>query len=180
MYTPKGSGISTARELCYIAVATATLAVCSWIAVPLGEIPVTLQTLGVFFVSGLLGARRAFFAVVAYLLLGFCGVPVFAGFTGGVGKLFTPTGGYLIGFPFAASLIGWLCKAFGKGFFKTAAAMLCGMLAYYAVATAWFVALTAQGIIPALALCVLPYLPFDIIKIAVAASLVKKFRKASF
>lgn len=176
MYTPKGNKTSAARELCYIAVATAILAVCSWLAVPLGEIPVTLQTLGVFFISGLLGAKRAFFAVVAYLLLGFCGVPVFAGFTGGIGKLFAPTGGYLIGFLFAAPLIGWLCKAFGKGFFKTAAAMLNGMLTYYAFGVAWFAALTAQGVITSLVICVLPYLPFDIAKIAVAAILKEKMQ----
>lgn len=170
---------SVTRTLCYTAMATAMIVVCSWIAIPIGDIPVTLQTLGVCLVSALLGAKRAFFAVAAYLLLGLAGVPVFAGFTGGAAKLIGPTGGYLVGFLFSALLIGGLCK--GKGFWLTALFMAPGLLVCYAFGTAWFVILMTQGGTPigvwvALGKCVFPYLPFDALKILIAAYLTYRLK----
>lgn len=169
---PKKEGdrsLTSARELCYIAVSVSLLAVCSWVCVPIGNIPVTLQTLALFVLCGALGARRAFLAVFVWLTLGFCGVPVFAGFTGGVGKLFTQTGGFLIGFLVAAPLMGWLYR--GK-LLQRAAALCIGAIVYNALGTVWFCVLYtgfhAGGLLAALTTCVLPYLLFDIAKIGIA------------
>lgn len=175
----------TARSLCYTALATALLCVCAWIALPLGDIPFTLQTLGVFVIGGLLGWKRAGLAVGGYLLLGFIGVPVFAGFTGGVAKLIAPTGGYLLGFLGTGILCGLAGDAFAekKGSRNTLAlgvGMFLGVLLCYAFGTLWFVLVCAQvgkvGVWTALSLCVFPYLPLDIAKIFPAVIITRKVR----
>lgn len=176
-----------ARDLGYIAVSTAFLCVSAWVAIPVGGVPVTLQILVLCLMAGLLGWKRTVLTTLAYLLLGFIGVPVFAGFTGGVGVLLSPTGGYLIGFLPLALLAGlagdkladrrgvqariWLGLFMGLG-----------VLVCYAVGTVWFMLLSAQntetvGFFAALTLCVLPYIPLDCVKIVLAVFLTAKLRK---
>ncbi|RKQ36442.1 biotin transporter BioY [Kocuria tytonis] len=79
-------------------------------AVPVGPlgVPITLQTLAVFLTGMVLGGWRAFLALLLYVVVGLLGVPVFAGFTGGPAVLAGPSAGYLLSFPFAAALVGWL------------------------------------------------------------------------
>ena len=74
------------RDLVYVAVFAALMAICAWISIPT-TVPFTLQTFGVFVSVGLLGGRRGSLAVLVYLLLGAVGAPVYAGFTGGFGPL---------------------------------------------------------------------------------------------
>ena len=93
-------------DLAYAAVCAALMAVCSWISIP-ATVPFTLQTFAVFCTLGLLGGRRGTAAILVYLLLGALGVPVFAGFSGGIGILFGTTGGYLLGF-ILMGLVYWI------------------------------------------------------------------------
>ena len=178
MQNGRGRYVMTAKELCYIALGTTLLTVCSWIALPMGDIPITLQTLALFWIVGALGTRRAVVAVFAYLTLGFCGVPVFASLTGGIGKLFAPTGGFLIGFLVATPLMGGLYR--GR-LWQKAIALGSGMLVYNAFAIVWFCVLYTSvwtgGVWTAIIACVLPYLPFDLIKIAVAIFLIERLKK---
>ena len=97
---------SAAREICYTAMFVAIITVCAWISIPIGEIPITLQTMGVCLAAALLGWKRGAIATAVYILLGLCGVPVFTGFTGGVAKLVLPTGGYIVGGKEYIELIG--------------------------------------------------------------------------
>ena len=174
-----------ARDLGYIAVSTAFLSVSAWVAVPVGGIPITLQILVLCLSAVLLGAKRGTLATLAYLLLGLVGVPVFAGFTGGVGVLLSPTGGYLVGFLPLSLLVGLageklLERKNGKlllGLYMGAGVSLC-----YATGTVWFVVLMAQnstrvGLWSALLTCTLPYLPFDVVKIFIAVLSTQKLRK---
>lgn len=85
------------RDIVFIGIFAALIAICSWISIPT-TVPFTLQTMGVFTAVGLLGGKRGSLAVLVYILLGLVGLPVFAGFSGGVGVLFGTTGGYIIGF----------------------------------------------------------------------------------
>lgn len=180
MKSQKGGGryAMNAKELCYIGTCSALLAVCSWICVPIGSVPVTLQTLALFVLSGVLGARRALFAVLTWLALGLFGVPVFAGFTGGFGKLFSPTGGFLLGFIVAAPITGGLYR--GRLWQRTLACVL-GMAIYNAFAVVWFCALYtgffSGGLWASITVCVLPYLPFDVIKIALALVLAEQLKR---
>ena len=79
-------------DMVYIALFAVLIAVCSWISIPT-TVPFTLQTFGVFVTVGVLGGKRGSLAVLIYLLLGAIGVPVFAGFTGGMGIMLGNTGG---------------------------------------------------------------------------------------
>lgn len=82
-----------ALDLAYIALMAALIALCAWISVPLGPVPFTMQTFGIFAALGLLGGRRGTLAFLIYLLLGIVGLPVFSGFSAGAGVLFGATSG---------------------------------------------------------------------------------------
>ena len=84
-------------DLVMVALFAALIAVCAWVTVP-GSVPFTLQTMGVFLAVGLLGGKRGTLAVLIYILLGCVGLPVFAGFSGGIGVILGSTGGYIVGF----------------------------------------------------------------------------------
>lgn len=93
----------------------AALTACgAYIRIPIPPVPVTLQTLFVFLSGGLLGAKGGFLSQCIYLTMGLIGVPVFSG-GGGLGSIFQPSFGYLVGFPFAAALVGILVKMFSGG-----------------------------------------------------------------
>ena len=77
---------SKTYDLVYVSIFVVLIAVCSWISIPL-TVPVTLQTFGVFIAVGLLGGKRGTLAVLVYILMGAIGIPVFSGFTGGIGIL---------------------------------------------------------------------------------------------
>ncbi len=171
----------TTREMTYIALMAVLLAACAWLTVP-APVPFTLQTFAVFCALGLLGGRRGTVAVLLYLLLGAAGLPVFAGFQGGLGRLLGPTGGYLMGFLFSA-LIYWLLERWmGDRMPRIAAALLLGLLVCYAFGTAWFVVYPAArdaptGLVAALGLCVLPFIVPDLIKLSLAMLLIRRFKK---
>ena len=86
-------------DLAYIAVGAALIAICSWISIPMA-VPFTLQTFAVFAILLLLGGKRGTMSILTYVIMGAIGLPVFSGFTGGVGVLLGKTGGYILGFIF--------------------------------------------------------------------------------
>ncbi len=91
---------------------TALLAVSAQVMLPLGPVPFTLQTLVIAMVPAVLDTATSVFTVLAYVVLGAVGLPVFAGFNGGIGALAGPTGGFLWGFVLGCALAGsarWAC-----------------------------------------------------------------------
>ena len=173
-----GSGWRTA-DLTYTALFTVLLAVCTWISIPVPPVPFTLQTFAVFAALGTLGGRRGTWAVAAYLLLGFAGLPVFSGFQGGPGVLLGATGGYIAGF-LAAALLYWAVTARLRNSLPVVAvSMVLGLLACYALGTAWFLAVYARttgpvGLGAALGMCVLPFVLPDLVKLALALALSRR------
>lgn len=169
------------RDIAYIGIFAALIAICSWIAIP-ATVPFTLQTLGVFLAVGVLGGRRGTLAIVTYLLLGLAGLPVFAEFHGGPGVLLMPSGGYLIGFLFTALLMWGMEKALGQKLWMLGLSMVLGLLVCYAFGTIWFMVVypmgnEAVGLWTALAWCVFPFIPFDAVKIALALALTSQLRR---
>ena len=77
------------KDMVRIALFAVVIAICSWLSIP-AAVPFTLQTFGIFLTVAVLGGKRGTMAVTLYLLMGIVGIPVFAGFTGGVGRLFSP------------------------------------------------------------------------------------------
>ena len=116
-----------ARDMAYVAIFAVTIAICSWISIPT-TVPFTLQTFAVFLAVAVLGGRRGTFAVLVYILLGAVGLPVFAGFSGGLGALLGTTGGYIIGFFFSALLYWAMTKVLGEKTPVMVVAMVLGLI----------------------------------------------------
>ena len=167
------------RDLCYIALMAALLAVCSWITIPAAPVPFTMQTFGVFAALGLLGGRRGTAAIGLWLCMGLIGLPVFSGFAGGPGQLLGVTGGYLMGF-LASTLLywGWTARL-GTAPAVMAAGMALGLLLCYGLGTAWFLLVYTGGgnsgtLLGALTLCVFPYVLPDVLKLSLALLLTRR------
>ena len=166
------------RDMAYIAVFAVIMAVCSWISVPY-VVPFTLQTFAVFLAVGVLGGKRGTLAVLIYILLGCVGLPVFAGFSGGIGVVLGSTGGYIVGF-LVQALVMWAMERIpGNKTVVTIVSMVLGLLACYAFGTVWFVVVYAQktgpvGFWTALGWCVFPYVLPDLIKMALALVLCRR------
>ena len=166
----------TTRMLAGAALFAAMTAICSQIQIPLPMIPINLALFAVHLCGALLGAKWGAAAMAAYALLGAAGVPVFAGFGAGPAALFGKTGGYILGYILCAAVVGALSRKLGFAFPKLCAAMAVGVVVCYAFGTAWFMALTGMNLATSLAYCVLPFLPGDAVKIALAALLAMRLR----
>ena len=117
-------------DMVYIGIFTVLIAVCSWISIP-AAVPFTLQTFGVFMAVEVLGGKRGTMAVLVYILMGAVGIPVFAGFQGGIGVIFNTTGGYIVGF-LCSALIMWAAESlFGKKPLVRLLSMAAGLIACY-------------------------------------------------
>lgn len=180
------AGTTTAKfrivDMAYIALFAVIIAVCAWISVPT-TVPFTLQTFGIFLAVGVLGGKRGTLAVLVYLLLGAVGVPVFAGFSGGIGCLLGSTGGYIVGFLLTA-LVMWLMeRLLGDKMWVLALSMVLGLAVCYAFGTAWFMVVYARttgaiGLLTALGWCVVPFILPDLIKIALALVICRRLAAA--
>lgn len=151
------------------------------IPVPMSLVPFSLATLGVYVAAMLLGAKRGAVCVLVYLFLGMAGLPVFSGFSSGVGVLLGPTGGYLIGYVHCVLVIGWLQKTkfYQKSSLGRMGAIGLGTAVCYAFGTVWFLRIMKGNytILQALLVCVVPYLLFDVLKIFAAAAVARVLRK---
>ena len=173
----KLNGKNFTRNIAYIGLATAILCVLAPLSVPSGIVPVSLATFAVFFVSATLGWKRGTLAVIVYILLGLIGLPVFANFNAGVGIVAGPTGGFIVGYVFCALITGLLVDLFGKHKFVYPLAMASGLVCCYLFGTFWYMFSQYVSFAVALTACVVPFLFFDAIKIAVASFLSVFIRK---
>jgi len=169
--------IST-KTMALIAVMTAVTCVLAPLSVPIGPVPISLTNLAIYFGLYILGMKKETVSYMIYLLIGFVGLPVFSGFTGGAGKLLGPTGGYLIGFIPMAIVAGILIDKSGGKVVPSVIGMVLGTAICYALGTAWFCIQADYEVMPALALCVIPFLPGDAAKIAIAAFFGPQIRRA--
>jgi biotin transport system substrate-specific component len=156
-------------ELGVLIVGAAAMTLTAQIQIPLEPVPITLQTLTLMVMSAYLGARLGALSQVLYLLAGASGLPVFASFKAGPAVLFGPTGGYLLAFIPAAFLIGYLAeKGWDRTLIKSVGMMLLGCLIIWTMGTLQL-SLYVGGLTQAFFAGVLPFLPGDAIKIAVAS-----------
>ena len=161
-------------------ICTAILCILSVIAVFIGQIPYTLALLGVFFIGGVLSPVYAGMACFCYLLLGVVGLPVFSGFTGGVGVLLGPTGGFLLAYPFMAMLLSWIRTRFKNRTAGLLIGMLLALLLGYTFGAGWFMLITKSTFVTALTACILPFFWFDGIKITLSLIILKTYTKHFF
>ena len=159
------------RKMVLSSLFAALITVCAWICVPVPPIAVTLQTFGVLMALGILGGKWGTVSIALYLGLGFVGLPVFAGFRGGVSALLDATGGFLWGF-LAGGLVFRLTEKLGK----FPAFVLCQLTCYFC-GCIWFRHWTGDiGFGAAVMTCVVPYLIPDGVKLWLAWHLSGRIR----
>ena len=169
----------TVRKMVFCALFAALIMVFAQIQVPLpGLVPISLATFGVMMAGLLLGWKLGLLAVAVYVLLGAVGVPVFAGFKGGIAALTGPTGGYIIGYLPYAVLAGLPVKKAQESFWGRMGLLALGTFACYLLGTTWFMHATGRTLGESMGLCVLPFLPGDAVKMALASFLTPRLRKA--
>lgn len=169
------------RTLAQCALFTALLVVATMIQIP-GTVPFTLQTMAVCITAGLLGTRKGTISVLAYLIMGAIGLPVFSGFSGGLDKLLGVTGGYLLGFVLTVPVIGIGKRLFPDSKLVLALFMVLGVALCYVVGTTWFYFVyTSRGeaisLYAVLSACVFPFLLPECVKLIAAVEITWRLRK---
>ena len=171
------------KDVCLIALFSAIIVICSLITIP-SAIPFTLQTFAVFLCLNILGAKKGLCSIIIYILLGIVGLPVFSGFNGGFGALLNVTGGYIIGFVFSALTFWVVTLIFKKkqnNFINIIASFL-GLIICYVFGTLWYVLLFIKNgesisFATVLAICVLPFIVPDILKVLLSLAISEKVKK---
>ena len=163
-HTKEGPHDVSTRNITLTAMLTALLCIVGPLTLALGPIPLSLTTAVLMLTALLMPPGSAVLCCVLYLLMGLIGLPVFSGFTGGLGALAGPTGGFLLGYLPLTALCSVLSQRTGKRGWH-ALIFAAGTLILYAMGTAWYAWQTASSLPAAAAVCVLPFLPGDAIKI---------------
>ncbi len=157
------------KDLTRIALFVAIMIICSYLTVPFA-VPFTLQTLGVFLAVLVLGKNKGSLAILIYLLLGVCGVPVFSGMKGGITAFLTPTGGYLVAFFISGYVSGFLLEKTGRKFISC----ITGLVICYICAYFWcFMFYPIKGIFLTM---IAPFIIPDILKISIAVYISNKLK----
>ncbi|MBN2561884.1 MAG: biotin transporter BioY [Phycisphaerae bacterium] len=157
------------RDSALVLAGSMLVALCAKIQVPMAPVPITLQTFAVLLVGAALGSRRGALALVAYLLEGAGGLPVFAGPSPGLMSFAGPTAGYLLAFPIAAFVVGYLAeRGWDRRFTTAIAAMGVGQVIILALGFGWLAMFV--GAKAAYATGVAVFVPGDVLKILLAAT----------
>jgi biotin transport system substrate-specific component len=165
---------SPARDAALIAVFAGFVAALGLVPMfqpPGFSVPITAQSLGVMLAGAILGGRRGFAALVLFLALVAVGLPVLPGGRGGLGVFFTPSVGFLVGFPVAAFVVGWLTERGGVPYrlpWGLLANVVGGIVVLYALGIAGMAAVTGMSV-GAAAVASWIYLPGDLTKVVLAA-----------
>lgn len=168
----------------YAGLFAAVLAVLSQLAIPMpGAVPLTLQTFGVALCAYVLGWKLGTLSYLVYFLLGLAGVPVFSNFTGGINKLFGPTGGFLIGFfllSVGCGLFTHYCRTYRMRKNEQTLSLLCGILGLifcHLLGILQVSLLTKTSFAGSFLLVSAPYLIKDLISVIAAFFLAKPLRR---
>jgi biotin transport system substrate-specific component len=157
--------LERSRMITYSAAFIALISLGSWISIPFIPVPFTLQTLFVL-LAGAVMHRYAVVPVSLYVILGALGLPVFHNGIGGIGILLGPTGGYIIGFVFAALLVGLAYEHASRSL--RIGGLAAATLIIYAFGISWLMVSLGRGIVPAFTAGILPFIAGDIVKAGAA------------
>ncbi len=167
------------KQMALVGLMTAVICVIApfSITIPFSPVPLSLTTLAIHLAIMVLGTRRGVLSVAIYLCLGLVGLPVFSGFTGGIGKLLGPTGGYLLGYLLLAFVSGFLASKKPGNIPLSFLGMLLGMVMCYLFGMLWLAYQSNLSLTQAFLSSVLPFLPGDITKLVIALPTGMKLRK---
>lgn len=149
-------------------------AVLSQISIPVEPVPINLTHVSIFIAAGLLGAKNGAVSQIIFVLIGAVGIPVFSGFSGGIGIILGPTGGFIIGYIGCTFVTGLIVDRFGKSIKVLIPAMYAGWVVTYVFGIIWYVYITQSSFIAALLICVVPFIAGDIPKTILSAILVNR------
>ena len=167
---------SQLRMTVFASLLAALMAAGAYLSIPIGPVPIVLQNMFVLLAGLLLGSRWGLASVAAYLLTGACGLPVFAGGLGGIGRILGPTGGYLIGYLPAVFIAGYISEKTDKRFGYDILAMSCATVVLYSCGVTWLKILTGMTWSKTMIVGMYPFLVGDALKIAAAALIAKALR----
>ena len=169
------------KDCILISLFSAIIAVSSLITIP-SPVPFTLQTFAIFSALLILGGKKGTVAITLYIFLGIVGLPVFSGFSGGIGHLLGATGGYVFGFMLTGIVFQVATFKSKNNTKRQITGLVAGLLSCYLVGTLWYAAvyigyITLQTIVSATAICVLPFVIPDAIKLIAAILIGNKLKK---
>jgi biotin transport system substrate-specific component len=145
------------------------------IRIPLEPVPITLQTLFVLIAGGVLGARRGSLSQLLYLGAGAAGAPVFADSLSGLGVVWGPTGGYLLGFVLAPLFVGRFLRVRDVPWWN-AAVFFCGSLIVLSLGVLHLTLFYTHDLAKALQVGWIPFIPGDLLKVLAATSIYRSYR----
>ena len=154
-------------EITMTALMAAVTCILAPLSIPIGPVPISFTNLAIYLSLYLLGWKKGTISYLIYLLLGLVGLPVFSGFTGGPAKLAGPTGGYIIGFIVMAVIAGLVIDNCHKPLIQLVG-MIAGTIVCYLFGTVWFCIVADSTFKAALGICVIPFIPADLIKMIIA------------
>lgn len=147
----------------------AIIAVLAQVTIPIPLVPITGQTLAIGLIVTILGTKYGTLSVLIYILLGAIGLPVFANFSGGLGILVGPTGGYIVGFVVQAYIMGKYLEMFGFTYFQAIVSNLIGMVITLAFGTVWLKVVANMSWTSAFLAGTAPFIVVGILKAVIAA-----------
>lgn len=170
----------TTKDLTLIGLMTAITCILGPLSIPIpfSPVPVTFGNLAIFLSVYVLGTKKSLVTYMIYFLLGLAGLPVFSNFSGGLGKVVGPTGGYMIGFIFMILIAGIAIERSHAKKAPSIAGMVLGSLVCNLIGTVWLSSQLGISFAAGLGIGVIPYLPGDLAKIIAAAIIGPSLRKA--
>lgn len=165
------------QQLAVIGVMTAVTCILAPLSIPIGLVPISLTNLAIFLSLYALGTGKGTVSYLVYLLLGLVGLPVFSGFSSGPGKLFGPTGGYLIGFIPMAIIAGLVIDRYSDKKILCILGMIAGAIVCDAFGTVWLAYQANMDFQAALMAGVVPFIPGDLAKIVFAGVIGPQIRR---
>lgn len=159
---------SKTLNIVYCGIFATITAILSQITIPMpGGVPFTLQTFAVYLAGIILGSKRGVVSILVYVLIGTIGLPVFSGFSGGIGTIIGPTGGFILSFPIMSFIIGLVCKKTDNKILIFLGIMLAS-IPNYLMGMLQFSLVTGSTFYNSFLVSVLPFILVDIIKIVLA------------
>ncbi len=163
------------KKLILCALFTAIICIVAPFAVMIGPVPVTFTLFALALAAFCTGSVNAAISVAVYILTGLAGMPVFSGFKSGFSAIMSPAGGFVFSYVFVVLILGFA----GKAKKKSAVVLWCtlALVVCYIFGTLWYMFIAKADLITALTLCILPFIPFDVMKLYAAYAIAKVIKK---
>ncbi len=163
------------KKLILCSLFAAIISISAPFSVFIGVVPITFVMFSLGLTAFTLGSRLGAVSTIVYICIGLVGLPVFSSFKGGLSVIASPTGGFVLSYVFVVLILGQ-CKKTEK---KSKIVLLCAaaLLVCYVFGTAWYMLVTKSGIAGAITVCVVPFVPFDIVKLIMAYIVAKAIKK---